>query len=59
MTTASIRRLPAIGLAVLAATAAFWLGRGEPVVALSAVSVVLIVGSLYLMFSRSPPEAAG
>lgn len=59
MASASIRRLPAIGLLALACVAAFWFGRGDPVVALSAVSVLLIVASLYLMFSRSPPRAAG
>lgn len=56
MASASIRWLPAIGLLALACVGAFWLGRGNPVVALSAVSVLLIVGSLYLMFAR--PGAA-
>lgn len=59
MATSSIRWLPAIGLAALGSVAAFWLGRGDPVVGLSAVSVLLIVGSLYVMFSRSPPRTAG
>ena len=58
MTTSSIRWLPVIGLAALGAVAAFSLGRGEPVVALSAACVLLVVGSLYLMFSGSPPPAA-
>ncbi len=59
MASASIRWLPAIGLLALACVAAFWLGRGAPIVSLSAVSVLLIVASLYLMFSRSPPRTVG
>ena len=59
MASASIRWLPAIGLLALVPLAAYWLGRGSGAVALSAVSVLLIVASLYLMFSRSPPRTAG
>lgn len=59
MPSVSLRWLPVIGLLALGSTAAFWLGRGEGIVALSAVCVLLIVGSLLLMFSRSPPPAAG
>lgn len=59
METSSVRWLPLVGLLALASVAAFWIGRGEPVVALSAVCVLLIVGSLYLMFSRPPARAAG
>ena len=59
MASESTRWLPAIGLLALASVAAFWIGRDDPVVALSAVCVLLIVGSIYLMFSRPPPRAAG
>ena len=59
MATSSVRWLPLLGLLALASVAAFWVGRAEPVVALSAVCVLLIVGSLYLMFSRSGTRAAG
>lgn len=59
MATSSIRWLPVIGLLALASVASFWVGRSEPVVALSAVCVLLIVGSLYLMFSRTPARVAG
>ena len=58
MASESVRWLPVIGLLALASVGAFWIGRGESVVALSAVCVLLIVGSLYLMFSRSPPPAS-
>lgn len=53
---ASLRWLPLIGLLAIAAVAAFWAGRGESVVVLSAVSVLLVLGSLYYVFSR-PVEA--
>jgi len=59
MPSTSLRWLPVIGLLALVSVAAFWVGRGESVVALSSVCVLLIVGSLYLMFSRSPPPASG
>ena len=59
MASDSLRWLPVIGLLALGSVAAFWLGRDAPVVALSGVSVLLIVGSLYVMFSRSPPRPEG
>ena len=59
MASDTLRWLPAIGLLALGSVVAFWVGRDAPVVALSGVSVLLIVGSLYVMFSRSPPPAEG
>lgn len=59
MASTPLSLLPALGLLALGSVAAFWLGRGEPAVAASAVCVLLIVGSLFLMFSRGPPQAAG
>ena len=51
-------RLTHTGLALLALlpVVAFALGRPAPAVGLSAVSVVLIVVSLYLMFATARPE---
>lgn|GEM_PF-5017837 len=59
MASTPLQLLPALGLLALGSVAAFWLGRGEAVVAASAVCVLLIVGSLFLMFSREPRRAAG
>ena len=47
-----LRYAAVLGLGALLPVAAFWLGRGEPIVALSAVSVVLIAASVYRMFGR-------
>lgn len=59
MASTPLSLLPTLGLLALASVGAFWLGRGEPIVAASAVCVLLIVGSLFVMFSRGPPRAAG
>lgn len=54
-----LRWLPALGLLALGSIAAFWAGRGEVVVALSAVSVLLIVVSLWVMFAPTRRRADG
>lgn len=54
MASASLRWLPFIGLLALGSVAAFWLGRGQSIVALSAACVLLIVGSLLVLFGRPP-----
>lgn len=48
--TATVRLVPLIGLAALVPILAYFLGRSEPIVTLSATCVLLIVGSLLGMF---------
>lgn len=57
------RLLPVVGLLALVPVALFALGRADPAVALSLVSVVVVAASLYLMFlpgeSEVPPTSRG
>ena len=48
-----------LALLALLPVAAFWLGRGVTVVGLSAVSVVIIAASIYLMFGEAPTRTTG
>lgn len=57
MAALRFRWVAALVLAALAPVAAFYLGRGEGVVALSAVCVVVIATSVYVMLG-SPDAAA-
>lgn len=54
-----LRWLSVLGLLALVSVAVFWAGRREVVVVLSAVSVLVIVGSLWLMFTPSNRRADG
>ena len=49
------RWVAVIAVAALVPVAAFYLGRGEAVVGLSAVCVAVIAASIYLMFGRATP----
>jgi len=51
MSTSSPRRLTLLGLLALAPVAYYLIGTGRSIVALSLVSVVIIVGSFVLMTS--------
>lgn len=55
----SLRTLLVIALLALVPVVAFLAGRVEPVVALSFVSVLIIVTSLYWMFGPSRSETTG
>ena len=57
MASLPFRWVAVLALAALAPVGAFYLGRGEAVVALSAVCVALIVASVYVMLG-SPDVAA-
>jgi hypothetical protein len=48
--------LAGLGLLALPAVVAFFLARGELVVGFAVVNVLLIVGSVYLMFSPVETE---
>lgn len=56
MSPLPFRWVAALALAALVPVAAFYLGRGEAVVALSAVCVVVIAASVYVMLA--PASAA-
>jgi len=58
MASTALRLVPLVSLIALVPGALFALDRSEPLIGLSTVSVLLIVGSLYWMLSTDSPPAA-
>jgi len=58
MNSPSPQRLTVLALLALVPVVAFIVGDASPIVALSLVSVLIIGGSLYLMFSPSEADVA-